>query len=87
MDSHHNGRNSVKRLLHLVSSKVRIEIYSTSFDSSFFITGKTAGLGAKCISGDELEGRLLVKDKIPPIIPRLITVAGTSRPIAIEERY
>ena len=73
----------MKRVLHLVSNKVHIEIYSTSFDSSFFLTGKTAGLGAKCISEDEFD--LLATEKSPPIIPRLIRVAGTSRPIAREE--
>ena len=57
LDSHHGGRNSLKRLLHLVSTKVRKEICSTSFDSSesFFLTGKTTGLGSKCISVVELE--------------------------------
>ena len=58
-----------------------MEIYTTSFNSSFFLTGKTAGLVAKCISGDELEYRLLAAEKIPPISPRLIRVAGISRPM------
>ena len=55
LESHHKGWKSVKRLLHLVSSKVRMEIYSISSDSLSFLTGKIAGLGAKWISGDELE--------------------------------
>ena len=70
MDNHHNGLNDVKRLGHLVSSKVFIETCSISSESLSFFTGKRAGVVSKWTVGNSGEEGLVAKESTAPMTAR-----------------
>lgn len=73
LGSHHIGRNGVKRLLHLVSTRSRNDMYSMSSEwCEFFLTASTEGLAAKWMRGEGWVVTLFKKKRMKLSLTRLI---------------
>lgn len=65
--SHHTGLNSLKRLGHLVSSRVFMDTSSTSSLPSSFLTCRSAGSSAKWTVGAPPALNMVENENMPPV--------------------